>query len=104
MSTEILTMISVGVALAGLILALSRVLSRRMDRLGTQIARLDSRQTEMRDHMDTQGAELRNRIEAQGANLGERIDAQGAEQGGRLARLEGRLDTLLDILVHNRVA
>ena len=105
---ELIAIVSVGAALAALIIAQGRSLRRdffaRMDRMEAQIA-------EWLEHGKIQIAELRDRAEAQSSELREHIDTRIEElrvQIGdlreRMAHLEGLLEGLREAITRTRVA
>ena len=116
---ELIAIVSVGAALAALIIAQGRSLRRdfsaRMDRMEAQTAELrdhgKSQIAELREHGNSQIAELRERGEAQSSELREHIDARFGElrtQIGdlreRMAHLEGLLDGLREAIGRTRAA
>ena len=101
---ELIAIVSVGAALAALIIAQSRSLRRdfsaRMDRMEAQIAELrnngKAQIVELRDRTEAQTSELREHIDSQIGELREHIDSQISELRTligdlreRMARLEG---------------
>ena len=127
---ELIAIVSVGAALAALIIAQGRSLRRdfsaRMDRMEAQTAELrdhgksqigelrehgNSQIAELREHGNSQIAELRERGEAQSSELREHIDVRFGElrtQIGdlreRMAHLEGLLDGLREAIGRTRAA
>ena len=105
---ELIAIVSVGAALAALIIAQSRSLRRdfcaRMDRMEAQIA-------ELRNSGKAQIVELRDRTEAQSGELREHIDTRTEELRAligdlreRMAHLEGLLEGLREAITRTRVA
>ena len=89
MSGEIIAIVTVGVALAGLILTSNRGL--RQD-----LARVESR-------LDARISALESRVDAQIGELREHMDAQIGELRERMAHLEGLLEGLREAIA-GRVA
>ena len=111
MSGEIIAIVTVGVALAGLILTsnrglrqdLARVESRLDARISALESRVDTQIGELREYMDAQIGELREHMDAQIGELRERMDAQIGELRERMAHLEGLLEGLREAIA-GRVA
>ena len=105
---ELIAIVSVGAALAALIIAQSRSLRRdfsaRMDRMEAQNKELrehiDSQISELREHIDSQISELREHINSQITEL----QAQVGDLRERMAHLEGLLEGLREAITRTRVA
>ena len=100
MSGEIIAIVAVGVALAGLILTSIRGLRQDLARVES---RLDARMSALESQVDTQIGELRAQMDTQIGELRERIDIQIGELRERMAHLEGLLEGLREAIA-GRVA
>ena len=89
MSPELIAILAVAVALAGLILRQGQQLGQRVDRLDQRVNRLDQRLTEEIQQLTADVKQLDQRLTREIASL---RDGQ-VQLGERMARLEGMIET-----------
>ena len=85
MTPEMIAVVGVGVALAGLILSGQRSVNVRMDRIDARMDRIDARMDRLEGRMD-------------------RLESGQAELRERMAHLEGLLEGLREAIVHRAAA
>ena len=94
---ELIAIVSVGAALAALIIAQSRSLRRDFS---ARMDRMEAQNKELREHIDSQISELREHINSQITEL----QAQVGDLRERMAHLEGLLEGLREAITRTRVA
>ncbi len=99
MSPELIAILGVGIALAGLLLRLNA----RIDRVESSLsARIDRVESSLNARIDGVGSSLNARIDGAESGLSACIDgiqAELREVRDRLARLEGKVDILRDYIM-----
>jgi uncharacterized coiled-coil protein SlyX len=94
MTPELIGILTVGVAVVGVLLVLARMVmdtSRRLEqRFNRMEARMDGSEARMEARMDGLEARMEARMD--------RIETQMTAQGERLARLDGMLDGLREAM------
>ena len=101
MSPELIAILAVGAAIAGLMLTGQRSLRRD---LGARIDGIDAKLTKRIDGVEAALTKRIDDVEAALTKLLERVETGQTELRERMAHLEGLLEGLREAIAHNRAA